>query len=144
MDMQMRRAGMTDRELVARAAEFRSRAYAPYSGFAVGAALLGRSGRIYGGVNVENAAYPVGICAERAAIAAAVTSGERAFEALAVIADSPEVCAPCGMCRQMLMEFPIERIILANTAGSLRVLTPEELLPLAFGAAALPHEGDLQ
>ena len=135
---------MTDRELVARAAEFRSCAYAPYSGFAVGAALLGRSGRIYGGVNVENAAYPVGICAERAAIAAAVTSGERAFKALAVIADSPEVCAPCGMCRQMLMEFPIERIILANTAGSLRVLTPEELLPLAFGAAALPHEGDLQ
>jgi cytidine deaminase len=135
---------MTDRELVARAAEFRSRAYAPYSGFAVGAALLGRSGRIYGGVNVENAAYPVGICAERAAIAAAVTSGERAFEALAVIADSPEVCTPCGMCRQMLMEFPMERIILANTAGDLRVLTPEELLPLAFGAAALPHEGDLQ
>ena len=135
---------MTDRELVARAAEFRSRAYAPYSGFAVGAALLGRSGRIYGGVNVENAAYPVGICAERAAIAAAVTSGERAFEALAVIADSPEVCAPCGMCRQMLMEFPMERIILANMAGDLRVLTPEELLPLAFGAAALPHEGDLQ
>ena len=135
---------MTDRELVARAAEFRSCAYAPYSGFAVGAALLGRSGRIYGGVNVENAAYPVGICAERAAIAAAVTSGERAFEALAVIADSPEACAPCGMCRQMLMEFPMERIILANTAGSLRVLTPEELLPLAFGAAALPHEGDLQ
>ncbi|WP_314047608.1 cytidine deaminase [Selenomonas noxia] len=135
---------MTDRELVARAAEFRSRAYAPYSGFAVGAALLGRSGRIYGGVNVENAAYPVGICAERAAIAAAVTSGERAFKALAVIADSPEACAPCGMCRQMLMEFPMERIILANTAGDLRVLTPEELLPLAFGAAALPHEGDLQ
>lgn len=129
---------MTDRELVARAAEFRSRAYAPYSGFAVGAALLGRSGRIYGGVNVENAAYPVGICAERAAIAAAVTSGERAFEALAVIADSPEACAPCGMCRQMLMEFPMERIILANTAGDLRVLTPEELLPLAFGTAALP------
>ena len=135
---------MTDRELVARAAEFRSRAYAPYSGFAVGAALVGRSGRIYGGVNVENAAYPVGICAERAAIAAAVTSGERAFEALAVIADSPKACAPCGMCRQMLMEFPIERIILANTAGDLRVLAPEELLPLACGAAALPHEGDLQ
>ena len=135
---------MTDRELVARAAEFRSRAYAPYSGFAVGAALLGRSGRIYSGVNVENAAYPVGICAERAAVAAAVTAGEHDFEALAVIADSPEACAPCGMCRQMLMEFPIERIILANTAGDLRVLAPEELLPLAFGAAALPHEGDLQ
>ena len=135
---------MNDNELIARAAEFRRHAYAPYSGFAVGAALLARSGRIYGGVNVENASYPVGICAERAAIAAAVTSGERAFKALAVIADSPEACAPCGMCRQMLMEFPMERIILANTAGDLRVLTPEELLPLAFGAAALPHEGDLQ
>ena len=135
---------MTDRELVAAAMRFRAHAYAPYSRFAVGAALLARSGRVYGGVNVENASYPVGICAERAAIAAAVTAGEREFEALAVIADSPEPCAPCGMCRQMLMEFPMERIILANTAGDLRVLTPEELLPLAFGAAALPHEGDLQ
>ena len=133
---------MTDRELIARAADFRRRAYAPYSGFAVGAALLGRSGRIYGGVNIENASYPVGICAERAAIAAAVTAGEREFEALAVIADSPDVCAPCGMCRQVLMEFPIERIILANTAGDLRVLTPAALLPHAFGAAALPRKGD--
>ena len=129
---------MTDRELVARAAEFRSRAYAPYSGFAVGAALLGRSGRIYGGVNVENAAYPVGICAERAAIAAAVTSGERAFKALAVIADSPEACAPCGMCRQVMAEFPIRRVILANLRGNMHVLSPAELLPHAFGAAALP------
>ena len=135
---------MTDRELVAAATRFRENAYAPYSRFAVGAALLARSGRVYGGVNVENASYPVGICAERAAIARAVTDGERAFDALAIVADSLDVCAPCGMCRQMLMEFPIERIILANTAGDLRVLAPEELLPLAFGAAALPHEGDLQ
>ena len=131
---------MNDRELVARAAEFRSRAYAPYSGFAVGAALLARSGNIYGGVNVENASYPVGICAERAAIAAAVTAGEREFEALAVIADSPAPCAPCGMCRQVLVEFPIARVILANTAGDLRVLTPAELLPHAFGAAVLPEK----
>ena len=129
---------MNDNELIARAAEFRRHAYAPYSSFAVGAALLARSGRVYGGVNVENASYPVGICAERAAIAAAVTAGEREFEALAVIADSPAPCAPCGMCRQMLMEFPIARIILANTAGGVRVLTPAELLPHAFGAAALP------
>lgn len=128
---------MNDSELIARAAEFRSRAYAPYSGFAVGAALLGRSGRVYGGVNVENAAYPVGICAERTAIAAAVAAGEREFEALAIIADSPEPCAPCGMCRQMIVEFPIARIILANTAGDMRVLTPADLLPYAFGAAAL-------
>ena len=129
---------MTDKDLVARAAEFRARSYAPYSGFAVGAALLAKSGRVYGGVNVENASYPVGICAERTAIAAAVTAGEREFEALAVIADSLEPCAPCGMCRQVLVEFPIARVILANTAGDLRVLTPAELLPFAFGAAALP------
>ncbi len=129
---------MNDNELIARAAEFRRHAYAPYSNFAVGAALLARSGRVYGGVNVENASYPVGICAERAAIAAAVTEGERAFEALAVIADSPGPCAPCGMCRQMLMEFPIARIILANTRGDVRVLAPADLLPHAFGAAALP------
>ena len=129
---------MTDRELVARAADVRRHAYAPYSGFAVGAALLGRSGKVYAGVNVENASYPVGICAERAAVAAAVAAGERTFEALAVVADSPDVCPPCGMCRQMLMEFPITRIILANTAGKQRVLTPADLLPLAFGAAALP------
>lgn len=129
---------MNDNELIRCAAEFRSRAYAPYSGFAVGAALLAASGRVYGGVNVENASYPVGICAERAAVAAAVTAGEHDFEALAVIADSPAPCAPCGMCRQMLMEFPLKRIILANTAGAMRVLTPAELLPHAFGAAALP------
>ena len=94
-------------------------------------------GRGYGGVNIENASYPVGICAERTAIAAAVTAGEQEFEALAVIADSPEPCAPCGMCRQMIVEFPIARIILANTAGNVRVLTPADLLPHAFGAAAL-------
>ena len=129
---------MTDDELIARAAAARTRAYAPYSGFAVGAALLTESGSVYEGVNVENASYPVGICAERAAVAAAVTAGEHDFEALAVIADSPAPCAPCGMCRQMLMEFPLKRIILANTAGATRILTPAELLPHAFGAAALP------
>lgn len=131
---------MTDRELAERAAAFRANAYAPYSGFAVGAALLAASGRIYGGVNVENAAYPVGICAERAAIAAAVAAGERSFTALAVTADSPDVCVPCGMCRQVLAEFPIGRIILANTAGALRIMTMAELLPVAFGAAALPSK----
>lgn len=131
---------MTDRELVAAAVRFRENAYAPYSGFAVGAALLGRSGRVYGGVNVENASYPVGICAERAAIARAVADGERDFEALAVAADGPDVCAPCGMCRQMIAELPIGRVILANTRGDLRVLTPAELLPHAFGAAALPKK----
>ena len=128
---------MTDDELIARAAAARARAYAPYSGFAVGAALLTENGSVYEGVNVENASYPVGICAERAALAAAVSHGERRFAALAVIADSPDVCAPCGMCRQMIVEFPIARIILANTAGNVRVFTPADLLPHAFGAATL-------
>ena len=132
---------MTDRELIARAAAARGRAYAPYSGFSVGAALLTENGNVYEGVNVENASYPVGICAERAAIAAAVSCGERHFAALAVIADSPDVCVPCGMCRQMLVEFPLRRILLANTAGTVRVMTPAELLPCAFGAEALPGKG---
>ena len=129
---------MTDRELVAAATRFRENAYAPYSRFAVGAALLARSGRVYGGVNVENASYPVGICAERAAIARAVTDGERAFDALAVVADTPDVCAPCGMCRQVMAEFPIRRVILANLRVDMHVFSPSELLPHAFGAAALP------
>ena len=131
---------MTDRELIAEAKRFRTHAYAPYSGFAVGAALLGKSGRIYGGANIENASYPVGICAERAALAHAVSEGERAFAALAVIADSPNVCTPCGMCRQMLAEFPIARIILANIAGHTEVLTIADLLPCAFGADSLSAE----
>ena len=129
---------MTDDELIARAAAARARAYAPYSGFAVGAALLTESGSVYEGVNVENASYPVGICAERAALAAAVSHGERRFAALAVIADSPDVCAPCGMCRQVMAEFPIRRVILANLRGDMHVFSPSELLPHAFGAAALP------
>ena len=133
---------MTDDELIARAAAARARAYAPYSGFAVGAALLTESGNVYEGVNVENASYPVGICAERTAIASAITAGERDFEALAIIADSPEPCAPCGMCRQMLMEFPINRIILSNLSGAVHIMTPAELLPYAFGAAALSNKGE--
>ena len=105
---------MTDRELVVAATRFRENAYAPYSRFAVGAALLARSGRVYGGVNVENASYPVGICAERAAIARAVTDGE------------------------VMAEFPIRRVILANLRGDMHVFSPSELLPHAFGSAALP------
>ena len=129
---------MTDNELVRCAAAYRAHAYAPYSGFAVGAALLTQSGKVYGGGNGENASYPDGLCAERGAIAAAVTAGERSFAALAVIADSPTPCAPCGMCRQMLVEFPLKRVILANLSGAVRVMTPAALLPHAFGAAALP------
>ncbi len=91
------------------ALEVRSRAYAPYSGFCVGAALLCAGGRIYTGVNVENASYPVGLCAERGAFASAVAAGEREFIAIAITGgkagQDPERCMPCGMCRQFMAEL---------------------------------------
>jgi len=127
-------------ELVAAAAVARGRAYAPYSGFAVGAALLTGSGAVVPGANLENAAYPVTICAERAAVAAAISAGERQLVALAVIADSPEPVPPCGMCRQVLAELgPGLEVVLANTAGARVRTTPAELLPGAFGPADLAH-----
>ena len=123
---------MTEEELIAMARQYRERAYAPYSHFAVGAAVLARSGRAYGGCNIENASYPVGLCAERTAIAKAVSEGEREFEALAVIADSDGPCPPCGMCRQFLAEFRIPRILMADLKGNIRAVSLEELLPFSF------------
>ena len=122
----------SDDELIAIAKKYSERAYAPYSKFKVGAALLAKSGKVYGGCNVENAAYPVGICAERVALGSAVAGGERDFIAIAVVAESPAPCSPCGMCRQALAEFPPERIIMANLSGEVIVLTPAELLPHIF------------
>ena len=88
---------------LARAAiEASERAYAPYSKFKVGAALLAEDGRVFTGCNVENASYPCGVCAERTAAAKAVSEGERSIQAVAVIGSSPEICTPCGMCRQFL------------------------------------------
>ncbi len=129
---------MTDLELMQAAVEARKNSYAPYSGFHVGAALLGRSGRVYLGCNVENAGYTPTNCAERTALFKAVSEGEREFVALAVVGgkgDSlSELCAPCGVCRQALAEFCGEdfRVVLGNPER-LQVYTFEELLPLAFG-----------
>jgi cytidine deaminase len=124
----------TDPALVARARQARDRAYAPYSNFPVGAALLGRSGRVYTGCNVENAAYPLATCAERTAVTKAVSEGERAFEAIAVVTATGAV--PCGACRQILREFAGPegdlRVIVADTAGRSRTYTIAELLPEAF------------
>jgi cytidine deaminase len=123
-----------DPDLVARARQTRDRAYAPYSNFPVGAALLGRSGRVYTGCNVENAAYPLATCAERTAVTKAVSEGERAFEAIAVVTATG--AAPCGACRQILREFGGPegdlRVIVADTAGRSRTYTIAELLPEAF------------
>ncbi len=124
-----------DSRLLARAAEARSHAYAPYSGFPVGAAVLCASGTIYAGCNVENAAYPSGVCAERAAVAAAIAAGERDIVSVAVIAGSERPVPPCGQCRQVLAELaPGARVLLANLDGARLETTPEALLPGAFVA----------
>jgi cytidine deaminase len=120
-------------KLVAQAREARQRAYAPYSGYRVGAALLTKSGRIYTGCNVENAVYPLCTCAERVAVVKAVSEGEQEFDALAVVTENGG--APCGSCRQTLREFGEDIVVLiADAAGAYRETTVAELLPDSFGA----------
>jgi cytidine deaminase len=125
---------MTDEQLVAMASEARQRAYAPYSNFPVGAALLGRSGRVFTGCNVENAAYPLTTCAERTAVTKAVSEGESSFEAIAVVTVTG--ATPCGACRQILREFGGPdgdlRVIVADLEGNNRTYTIDELLPSGF------------
>lgn len=123
--------------LAARALEARQWAYAPYSNYAVGAALLAASGRVYVGVNVENAAYPLTMCAERAALFAAIAEGEREFVAVAVA--TRNAGSPCGACRQTLAEFGTHTaVILVDAAGVVHHQTTlAELLPRAFGPADL-------
>ena len=118
--------------LIQTAIEARKWAYAPYSNYPVGAALLTVSGRIYDGVNVENAAYPATICAERVAVFKAVSEGERDFQAIAVVTKNGG--SPCGPCRQVLAEFGLETIVLIADADGKLVdeLMLSELLPQAF------------
>lgn len=124
---------MNDRELIRRALEARKRAYAPHSGFAVGAALLTSSGRVYLGANVENASWGLSICAERVALFSAITTGERGFVKLAVVADTSEPVTPCGACRQVFREFSDDlTIICANLRGELRTTNIRDLLPCPF------------
>jgi cytidine deaminase len=123
-------------DLIAKAMEVRKKAYAPYSHFTVGAALLAKSGRVYTGCNVENASYGLSICAERTAVFKAVSEGERDFEALAVVTENG--VTPCGACRQVLMEFGEDiQVIVANGAGGYRVFGLQELLPEAFSSEDL-------
>lgn len=123
---------MTDQELYRIANDVKENAYAPYSGFRVGAALLTRSGKVYTGVNVENASYGATLCAERGAVAKAVSEGEREFRALAVASSAGEAM-PCGICRQVLMEFEPElRVITGKDEEHLESYSLQELLPGAF------------
>lgn len=123
--------------LIDLANEARRRAYAPYSKYRVGAALRTKTGRIYTGVNVENAAYPVSICAERTAVFKAVSEGELEFEVISVVTDNGG--SPCGSCRQVLSEFGLDTIVLmANGKGQLiKETTVRDLLPEAFTARHL-------
>lgn len=128
--------GLDVREALWQAAsQARERAYAPYSRFLVGAALLDDRGEVHAGCNVENAAYPQGVCAEAGAISAMVLAGGRSIRALLVLGDATEWVTPCGGCRQKIREFaaPDIPIIIANRQGWLGTLTLEELLPHSFG-----------
>ena len=129
----------TRRTLIAAAQRARQYAYAPYSKYLVGAALLAANGEIYTGCNVENAAYPATICAERVALVKAVSEGVRSFVAVAVVTENAG--SPCGMCRQMLNEFAPDLVVMiADSEGALRnETTNSALLPHGFGPAQLEH-----
>ena len=127
-----RRTDMNEKELYRRANDVKENAYAPYSGFQVGAALLTRSGKVYTGVNVENASYGATLCAERGAVSKAVSEGEREFRALAIASSAGEAM-PCGICRQVLMEFEPElRVITGKDEDHLENYSLSDLLPGAF------------
>ena len=133
---------MTDQKelyasLMASAVAAREYSYSPYSGYRVGAALLGADGKVYTGCNIENAGYTPTNCAERTAVFKAVSEGERAFTAIAVAGGSGETldaaCTPCGVCRQVLAEFcAADMPVILGTPEEMRVLTLGELLPFAF------------
>ena len=123
---------MMKQELLNAALSARERAYAPYSKFMVGAAVMANSGKIYTGCNIENASYGLTVCAERNALFSAVGAGEREFTALCVVGDTEAPISPCGACRQVMAEFKVPRIILANLKDDVKEYTLEELLPYGF------------
>ncbi len=137
----------TVQELIRTALEARKNSYSPYSSYAVGAAVLAQSGKIYGGCNIENASYGGTVCAERVAIFAAVAAGEKRIEALAVIGgpadtsdEMPGEAAPCGICRQVMREFgdpAAFEVIIAKSIKDHRIFALEELLPESFGPETL-------
>lgn len=141
---------MSENELIESAYKGREQAYTPYSGFRVGAALLSGSGKVYLGCNIENASYGPTNCAERTAFFKAVSEGEREFEAIAIVGGpgegrTGEMCAPCGVCRQVMMEFcdPERfRIILENGGGEVKTFLLKELLPFGFGPKNLKDSGE--
>jgi cytidine deaminase len=131
---------VVDQSVLAQAArDAREYAYAPYSGYQVGAALLAKNGTIYTGCNVENAAYPATICAERVAVTKAVSEGQREFEAIAISTGNGG--SPCGICRQVMYEFAPEMTVLLVDGENISAeFTLKDLLPNGFGPRDLPHD----
>ena len=124
-------------DAVERARDAMGRAYAPYSGFAVGAAIIA-NGQIFTGQNIENASYPVSVCAERNAVGRVIDAGERRIDAVAVVTAADSPTPPCGACRQVLWEFGPEALVVAETTGGERIAWAlEDLLPSAFGSKDL-------
>lgn len=131
---------MEPEKLVEIALRARERAYAKYSGFRVGAALLTKSGRVFTGVNVENASYGLTVCAERVAVFKAISEGEREFVAIAIASDSSEKTVPCGACRQVLYEFSEDMdVIMANRNGDYETVKLRDLLPKGFKLGGEEH-----
>ncbi len=120
------------RQLIAAARDVQQNAYAPYSKFTVGAAVLGTNGKIYTGCNVENSSYGLTICAERNALIHAVSLGCREFQALAITGDSEDFTMPCGACRQVMAEFHVPYVVVTKPDDSYQILTLDELLPHSF------------
>jgi cytidine deaminase len=137
----MARSEVGGTDLRAAALRVMERAYAPYSGFRVGAVLVGEDGSEHAGCNVENSSFPAGICAERAALAAAVASGTRAFVSLAIATEANEPTPPCGLCRQALVEFaPTLEILSVTRSGGTSRWSLGDLLPTPFTPASLAHQ----
>jgi len=125
-------------DLIITARDAKQKAYAPYSKFKVGAALLASNGKVYPGCNVENASYGLTCCAERNAVFQAVSDGQMDFRAIAIVSDSLEPTAPCGACRQVLYEFaPEMKVIMAGAKGRVKTRRLKELLPDSFGPKSL-------
>lgn len=128
----------TIKQLVEKSVEAKTHAYCPYSHFPVGAALLCEDGSIYTGCNVENAVYPNGLCAEKTAVAKAVSEGHRKFKAIAISSNLPSIITPCGPCRQFLSEFGVEMdVYMTKSDMTFTKASLQELLPLAFTPASL-------
>ncbi|HKP76556.1 MAG TPA: cytidine deaminase [Longimicrobiaceae bacterium] len=132
----------TARTLLERAREARRHAYAPYSHFPVGVALLAQDGRVFTGVNVENASYGLGMCAERVAIGRAVAEGAREYAAIAVVGpEDDQPCSPCGACRQVMHEFAPDMVLVTPDGSGWRAWRVDDLLPGAFGVERIAGHG---